>query len=177
MRLFFLLSIVLCSCSNNSELVKEFIAIENLLIEEIEGAEMLHTEKGVLKVKIIATTIKRFKNMQPQLVFSNGLEVIFYNDSGGVESVLKAQSAEVNEINNVMTALDNVILTSSSGKKLETEELIWDEKKNKIYTDKNVVITTGKEVIEGDGFESNPDFSEYSISKIHGTFDFKNSIE
>ena len=177
MRLFFLLSIVLCSCSNNSELVKEFIAIENLLIEEIEGAEMLHTEKGVLKVKIIATTIKRFKNMHPQLVFSNGLEVIFYNDSGGVESVLKAQSAEVNEINNVMTALDNVILTSSSGKKLETEELIWDEKKNKIYTDKNVVITTGKEVIEGDGFESNPDFSEYSISKIHGTFDFKNSIE
>mgnify|MGYP006106950443 CR=1 FL=1 len=177
MRLFFLLSIVLCSCSNNSELVKEFIAIENLLIEEIEGAEMLHTEKGVLKVKIIATTIKRFKNMQPQLVFSNGLEVIFYNDSGGVESVLKAQSAEVNEINNVMTALDNVILTSSSGKKLETEELIWDEKKNKIYTDKNVVITTGKEVIEGDGFESNPDFSEYSISKIHGTFDFKNSTE
>ena len=158
-------------------MVKEFIAIENLLIEEIEGAEMLHTEKGILKVKIIATTIKRFKNMQPQLVFSNGLEVIFYNDSGGVESVLKAQSAEVNEINNVMTALDNVILTSSSGKKLETEELIWDEKKNKIYTDKNVVITTGKEVIEGDGFESNPDFSEYSISKIHGTFDFKNSIE
>ena len=39
------------------------------------------------------------------------------------------------------------------------------------------VITTGKEVIEGKGFVSNPDFTEYSISKIHGTFDFETSIE
>ena len=80
MRLFFLLSIFLYSCSNDPEEVKEFIATENLPIEKIEGAEMLHTENGVLKVKIIATTIKRFQDIQPQLVFSNGLEVIFYND-------------------------------------------------------------------------------------------------
>ena len=177
MRLFFLLSIVLCSCSNNSELVKEFIATENLPIEKIEDAEMLHTENGVLKVKIIATTIKRFKDISLQLVFSNGVEVIFYNDSGSVKSILKSENAVVDEINNIMTASDNVVLTSSEGKKLETEELIWDEKKNKIYTDKNVVITTGNELIEGDGFESNPNFSEYSISKIHGIFDFKNSTE
>ena len=28
------------------------------------------------------------------------------------------------------------------------------------------------EVIYGEGFTSNPDFTEYSITKIHGTFDF-----
>ena len=173
MRLFFLLSIILYSCSNDPELVKEFISTENLPIEKIEGAEMLHTENGVLKVKIIATTIKRFKDIHPQLVFSNGFEVIFYNDSGSVKSVLIAANAEVDEINNIMTASDNVVLKSSEGKKLETEELIWDEKKNKIYTDKKVIITTGKEVIVGEGFESNSNFSEYSISKIQGTFNFE----
>ena len=47
------------------------------------------------------------------------------------------------------------------------------EKNNKIYTDKKVKITTGKEVIYGEGFTSNPNFTEYSITKIHGTFDFK----
>jgi LPS export ABC transporter protein LptC len=175
MRFFFLLSVIFYSCSNDPELVKEFIATENLPIEKIEGAEMLHTEKGVLKVKIIATTIKRFKDIRPQLVFSNGLEVIFYNDSGLVKSVLTATNAEVDEINNIMTASENVVLMSSEGKKLETEELIWDENKNKIYTDKKVVVTTGKEVIEGEDFETNPDFSEYSISKIQGTFNFENT--
>ena len=173
MRLFFLLSIVLYSCSNDPEAVKEFIETENLPIEKIEGSEILHTENGTLKVKIIATTIKRFKDIQPQLLFSNGFKVIFYNDSGSVQSVLKATNAEVDEINNIMIASGSVVLTSSEGKKMETEELIWNENKNKIYTDRKVVITTGKEVIEGEGFESNPDFSQYLISKIHGTFNFE----
>ena len=72
-----------------------------------------------------------------------------------------------------MTASQSVVLTSSTGKKLETEQLIWDENKNKIYTDKKVVITTDKEVVKGEGFISNPDFTEYSISKIQGTFNFE----
>ena len=173
MRFSFLLSILLFSCTNDPEAVKECIDKGELPIEKIEEAEILHTENGILKVKILATTIKRFKDIQPQLVFSNGLEVIFYNDSGLVKSVLKSENAQVDEINKIMTATENVVLTSSEGNKLEAEELIWDEKKNKIYTYKKVIITTGREVIEGEGFESNPDFSEYLISKIQGTFNFE----
>ena len=71
-----------------------------------------------------------------------------------------------------MIASDNVVLISSQGKRMNTDELIWDEAKNKIYTEKRVIITTEKQVIEGEGFESNPDFSEYFITKINGTFDF-----
>ena len=80
------------------------------------------------------------------------------------------------ENSKIMTATDSVVLTSYEGKKIETEELIWDENKNKIYTEKKVLITTKKEMIEGEGFESNPDFSKYSISKIQGTFNFENRI-
>ena len=138
---------------------------------------MLHTENGKLKVKIVATTIERFNNQQPQLVFSNHLVVYFYNDSAMVQSTLKAEYAEINDGKKLMTAKENVILTNRTGKKLESEELIWDEKNNKIYTDKKVKITTGKEVIEGEGFVSNPDFTEYSISKIHGTFNFETPNE
>ena len=138
---------------------------------------MLHTENGKLKVKIVATTIERFNNQQPQLVFSNHLVVYFYNDSALVQSTLKAEYAEINDEKKLMTAKENVILTNIAGKKLESEELIWDEKNNKIYTDKKVKITTGKEVIEGEGFVSNPDFTEYSISKIHGTFNFETPNE
>lgn len=173
MRLFLLFGILFFSCSNDPELVKEFIETENLPIEKIKSAKMLHTENGILRVKVIANTIKRFKDIQPALVFSNGMEVIFYNDSGIVESVLKAEGAEVDEVNNIMTALKSVILTSSEGEELKTEELIWDERKNRIYTNKKVTIQNGKQVIKGQGFESNPNFSEYSILKIHGTFNFE----
>jgi LPS export ABC transporter protein LptC len=73
-----------------------------------------------------------------------------------------------------MLAQNNVVLTSSQEyKELETEELIWDEKKDKIYTDKKVKITTNKKIVYGEGFISNLDFSQYSIAKIRGTFDFE----
>jgi LPS export ABC transporter protein LptC len=177
MRFLFFLVLIFVSCSNDPKLVQEFVSSEVLPIEKIEGAEMLHTENGKLKVKIVATTIERFNNQQPQLVFSNHLVVYFYNDSALVQSTLKAEYAEINDEKKLMTAKENVILTNITGKKLESEELIWDEKNNKIYTDKKVKITTGKEVIEGEGFVSNPDFTEYSISKIHGTFNFETPNE
>ncbi len=177
MRFLFFLVLIFVSCSNDPKLVQEFVSSEVLPIEKIEGAEMLHTENGKLKVKIVATTIERFNNQQPQLVFSNHLVVYFYNDSAMVQSTLKAEYAEINDEKKLMTAKENVILINIAGKKLESEELIWDEKNNKIYTDKKVKITTGKEVIEGEGFVSNPDFTEYSISKIHGTFNFETPNE
>ena len=173
MHFLFFLVLIFVSCSNDPKLVQEFVFSEVLPIEKIEGAEMLHTENGKLKVKIVATTIERFNNQQPQLVFSNHLVVYFYNDSALVQSTLQAEYAEINDEKKLMIAKENVILTNIAGKKLESEELIWDEKNNKIYTDKKVKITTVKEVIEGEGFVSNPDFSEYSISKIHGSFNFE----
>ena len=174
MRLLLIISTLLfCSCSNNPEIIKEFINTDNIAIERIEGAEILQTQKGILNVKITAETIERFDNIQPHLVFSNGFEVVFYCDSGLVKSILQAKDAEIDEINNIMIASNSVVLTSSSGEKLETEELIWDEAKNKIFTDRKVVITTEKELIQGEGFQSKPDFSEYTISKIKGIFNFE----
>ena len=176
MRLFFLFLVLLISCTNDPKLVQEFVSDKQQAIEQIKGAELLHTENGKIKVRIVAGTIERFKDVQPALLFPNHLEVYFYNDSSQLQSTLKADYASIDEEKKIMLAQNNVELIGSDAKKLETEELVWDEKKNKIYTDKKVKITTGKEVIYGEGFTSNPDFTEYSITKIHGTFDFEPEI-
>ena len=173
MRLFFFFSVVLIACTNDPKLVQEFVSDKEQAIEQIKGAELLHTENGKIKVRIVAGKIERFQNKQPQLVFTEYLEVYFYNDSSQLQSTLKADDASIDEETKIMLAQNNVELISSDDKKLETEELIWDEQQNKIYTDKKVKITTGKEVIYGEGFTSNPDFTAYSITKIHGTFDFE----
>ena len=46
------------SCSNNAESIKEFISLENLPVETIINAEILHSENGKVKVKIIAGKIE-----------------------------------------------------------------------------------------------------------------------
>ncbi len=174
MRLFiFLPLLLLIACANDPKEVQEFITDEEQVIEQLKEAELLHTENGKIKVRIVAAKIKRFQNKEPKLVFSDKIKVLFYDDSSQVQTTLIAENATINEQEKLMTAYDNVMLISSDAKKLETEELVWDEKANKIYTDKKVKITTGKEVIHGEGFLSNPDFTAYSITKIHGTFNFE----
>lgn len=168
-RLLFVLFTI--GCTNDPNIVRDFIVEQEFPIEEIKGVELLHTENGKIKAKIIANTIKRFVEKQPQLIFSDNFVVTFYSDSSIVQSVLSAENAFVYEQKNIMIASDNVILEGNNNR-LETEELIWDEKSNMIYTDKEVRITTAKEVFFGKGFKSNTDFSEYTISKIHGTFNF-----
>jgi len=172
MRLFLFFLVVLFSCTNDPKLVQEFVSDKQQPIEQIKGAELLHTENGKVKVRLVSSRIERFQEIQPALIFPDHLEVYFYNDSSQLQSTLMADYASIDEEKKIMLAQNNVILISSDDKKLETDELIWDEKKNKIYTDKKVKITTGKEVIYGEGFTSTPDFKQYSITKIHGTFDF-----
>ena len=172
MRLFLFFLVVLISCTNDPKLVQEFISDKQQPIEQIKGAELLHTENGKVKVRLVANRIERFQEIQPALIFPDHLEVYFYNDSSQLQSTLMADYASIDEEKKIMLAQNNVILISSDDKKVETTELVWDENKNKIYTDKKVKITTGKEVIYGEGFTSTPDFKQYSITKIHGTFDF-----
>ena len=167
-RTLLLFSVVLVACTNDPKLVQNFVSDKEQPIEEIKEAKLLHTENGKIKVYIKANKIERFQHQKPELLLKK-MKVFFYNASSDLQSILKANNASIDEDQKIMLAQNNVVLISKDDKKLETEELIWDEKKNKIYTDKKVKITTNKEVVYGEGFISTPDFSEYSIAKIHGT--------
>ena len=68
-----------------------------------------------------------------------------------------------------MVVKNNVVIRNINGDILETDLLNWDENKQEIYTDDFVKITTKSEVIYGQGFVSNQNFSKYTIKNIKGT--------
>ena len=68
-----------------------------------------------------------------------------------------------------MEAKNNVVIVNAEGEQLNTEHLIWDRKKRIIYSNVFVKITTEDEIIMGEGFESNEQFSKYKILKPKGT--------
>ncbi len=167
--------IVFCfSCKNDPLLVNEFFSEDEIPVEIIEKSKLIHTENGYVELEINANKIQRFIGDNPRLIFSDGFEVVFYNDSAKVISNLSARNAVVDEINNLMSATNSVVLKNSN-RKLETEHLIWDQEKKLIYTDNDVIITTDKEVIYAEGFSSDPNFKDYTLKKISGRM-YINSI-
>ena len=170
--IFILLFFFLLSCSNDPRVVQDFISEELLPIERISGAHLIQTIDGKIKFEIFANVIKRFQQVQPELVFSDSIIINFYNDSLlDVDARLEADFAYVDNERRTMRASGNVVLEGNNNK-IESDELIWDEESNIIYTEEKVKITTKKEIIYGTGFFSDPNFSEYSISNIHGSVDF-----
>ena len=172
----FCFCILLFSCSNDPKIVETFVSSENLPSETIKEAELTYTEKGKVKVKIISKQIERYTT-RSTINFSGGIIVYFYNDSAIITSTLTAEEAIIDEKKEQMMAQVNVELVNHKQEKLNTEQLIWDEKSNLIFTEKTVRITTKEEVIFGEGFESTPDFSSYKITNVRGSINIKDESD
>ena len=167
--------VLLASCSNEPKIVETFVSRDKLPLETIKQAELLYTEKGKVKVKILAQKIERFTKPNPTIDFSEGIVVYFYNDSLIITSTLTADQAIIDEKKEQMMAQINVELVNQKQEKLNTEQLIWDEKANLIFTEKTVRISSKEEVIFGEGFESTPDFSSYKITNVRGSINISDS--
>jgi LPS export ABC transporter protein LptC len=115
---------------------------------------------------------KTFNHVQdakpPYIEMKNGLRVLFYDDSMHLQSTLLAKYGRYFEQNGNVLVRDSVVVYNLKKEQLNTEELIWNEKLQKFYTEKFVKITTPTQIIYGNGLESNQNFSDYTILKVKG---------
>jgi LPS export ABC transporter protein LptC len=134
----------------------------------------LYSDSARLLIKLQAPIQQEFENGEG--VFPEGLYVEFYEkeQEGQVTSTLRANYGKQNRNKNLYEARGNVVVDNlAKQEKLETEELFWDRRKARIYTEKFVKITTPEEVIMGQGLQANQDFSNYKIKKVTGVFNLK----
>jgi LPS export ABC transporter protein LptC len=170
---FLLFTIV--SCTND---LKDVMALprNKLSPSQIgDSVTMLYTDSAQLKIMLKANRMLMFnKNVsEPFTVLPKGVFVTFFDEDEKVSATLKANYGVRYDLSRRMQARYAVEVVNRNGEKLETEKLIWDEAKKKIYTDAFVKITTGKQVIMGNGMESNQDFTKYEIKKVTGQIQLK----
>ena len=61
-------------------------------------------------------------------------------------------------------------MESLQGEHFETSQLFWDQKQEKVYSDKFMRIEQEDKIITGIGFESNQDMTQYKIFNSQGIF-------
>lgn len=61
-------------------------------------------------------------------------------------------------------------IRSQRGDKFDTDLLFWDEKQERVYSDKFIRIEQEDKIITGYGFESNQQMTEYQIYNNTGIF-------
>ena len=165
--LFFCLS-ALFSCENDLNKVKLYSKEKISPQESAKNIKILYSDSAHLEVELTAPLLNHFETQNPYIEMPKGFNALFYNNKLEVKSKLFADYGIRYERDQRMEARKNVTVINEKGEKLNTEHLIWDERKEKLYSDEFVKITTKDEIIFGNGFEANQDFSKYKIFNIKG---------
>lgn len=139
-----------------------------LPIEEAAGIELFYSDSAKVVLKMSAGKILRYQPEVGRTEFPEGIHVQFLNSLGVVTTDMKANEAVKYEKEQRTEAFGNVVVVNSKGERLNTEKLYWDETKELISTDEFVKITTESQVIMGEGFEADQQFTWYEVKNING---------
>ena len=162
-----LFAITLSSCVNDVNEVNQTTQLAEPNVEHGKNIELFYSEYGKVKVRVTAPEVTRYYTDDPYSEFTKGLHVEFYNDSMKITSTLTANYG-IRYENQLKTIMRNdVQVVNENNENLNTDELIWDEKKHIIYSDKFVKITTPDQILYGQGMEADEQLTKYKIKLLN----------
>jgi len=163
------LLLLLMACKNDLAEIEALAESYSTQVETAKEVEILYSDSAMVRVRITGPTmLYHLDRSSPHQEFTDGVNVDFFDAEGNITSQLTAQYGVRYENRGEVIVRDSVVWNSTEGEKLETEELIWNENRSKIYTKKFVVITRPDEIVYGHGFEADQDFSYSRINAIEG---------
>lgn len=141
-------------------------------ISEAENVELYYSENDIVKVKMKTPLMHEFKNGDREC--PKGINLDFYDETGRLESTLKANHAYFFKGQNQWRGRGDVeVKNIQKNEQLNTEELFWKQSEKRIFTEKFVTIRQQGDVIYGEGLDAKEDMSDYTINKLSGTLEVK----
>lgn len=164
--------VIFPSCSGKNKNLAEAVAENDTLPSMTSlGVTTLISDSGITRYKIVAEEWIIFdKKNPPYWAFEKGVYLEKFDTLFHIDASIKADTAYYYEKKKLWELKGDVQIRSQRGDKFETQLLFWDEKKEKVYSDKFIQITQEDKTITGYGFESNQELTEYEIKNTTGIF-------
>ena len=167
-----LFSVVLFSCKPE---VKEVVEVssdpEKSYTMKATQVNTLISDSGITRYRVKAKEWLVFGNAkEPHSYFPEGIYVEKFDTTFHTEASIKADTAYYFDKKGLWRLIGNVEVESLQGERFNTSELFWDQKAEKVYSDKYIRIQQNEQIITGIGFESNQNMTRYRIFNSQGEF-------
>ena len=176
--------VLIVGCSTDIAEVNAITDNEIFKQEEAKFVSILYSDSADVKVRITADKmIRHLTRINPRDEFPDGIFVEFLGSNGQAYSWLEADRAIRYDKTNEVVAQGNAKFYNKKKETLTSTELIWDEDKSKLRTNKAVRITQPMrgDTSYGFGFESNEEFTLFTIknkaSSILNAQSIKNKLD
>lgn len=162
------------SCSNDAEQIKKVSQSEQVPKLLGENIYLTQSEYGKIAFKVFTKELVQYADGEKNYTeFSKGIQAAHFTDFPDTASFLRANYAINYNDTEVWEAKGNVIVRNAKNEQLNTEYLMWDQKKKIIYSNTRVQVTTAEDIIYGEGFESDEQFDKWTVKKVTGVFTFE----
>jgi LPS export ABC transporter protein LptC len=161
---------MLFSCQPDLKTIETITRVDEGPVESTLDLEMIYSEDGNTRLIVKAPRMDRYEGENKRMEMPQGLQVAFYDSLMNVTSRMSSEYAISYEDDKMVEARNDVVVVNELGEQLNTEHLVWDQKKGIIYSDQFVRITTEDEVLYGDGLEADEQFNQWTILRPRGTF-------
>jgi LPS export ABC transporter protein LptC len=133
--------------------------------QEVRDFALTETDAGRPLWKLYARYAATYSARN--LVVARSIKVDFYDETGKRSSVLTANGGEINDRSRDMVARGNVVLQTTEGTRLSSEELRFLNRTQRIVVPPEQLVTVqrGGDVLTGYGFESDPGLKRYEFKR------------
>ena len=164
-------AILLFSCEQAADSTPA--ADESIMTEYSDNLSVVMSQNGRRSYHFTTPLLEGYSlAREPYREFRKGVKITTYkNDSlASVDAVLTANYAIYFEKRQLWEAKGNVVVEKSDGKTLYTQQLFWDQRTKKIYSnvDSKIVQSGGRDVFVGEGFESDEEFKDWRFRRMKG---------
>jgi len=167
------LMLISYSCKNKLEDINAIVITDTNPVSTTKNVEIIYSDSAKIQTVIKAPLLKNYGGKNPYSEMPRGINAVFYDSNMRVKTHLTSKYAIKYDKKNVMEVMNDVVVINEKGEQLNTEHLIWDEKKRRIYNDVFVKITTADKVFYGDGLDADDSFLKWVIRKPRGKFFIK----
>ena len=128
---------------------------------EVESFYVTETDSGRPQWTMYAQHAATYQARD--LVTVRGVRIDFFDEKGQKSSELVAREGELQQRTRDMTARGDVVLQTTEGWRMSTEEMHFLNSRRKMTSDKLVRVEKEGTVLEGVGFESDPNLQHFEF--------------
>lgn len=155
------------SCKDNSEnLVSFSYDPESVPTLITDSGTQLISDSGITRYKMIYDVWMVFdKAKDPYWYFPEGLYLERFTPDFEIEAIVKSDTAWYFTEKNLWKLKENVHVENMEGEQFDSDELYWDRKNGRVYSESYIEIQQKESQMKGYGFESNEQMTDYRIFK------------
>lgn len=142
----------------------------NMLTQRSDTLTIINSAAGYKDYRFYAPLMERYElAREPYMEFRQGVKLETFADSlQTVETTFISDYAIFYEAQQLWEAKGNVVATNAQGQVLETQQLFWNQKTKRIYSNVDSKVTQGDDVIVGTGFESDESMEDFIFRRPTG---------